>query len=67
MKFTAPMAMPTPKTMPASIRLLWPSPYANISPPTTIATSESPVAMVPVKAVLKTLTALSQGSPPCCP
>ena len=30
MKFTAPMAMPMPKTMPASIRLLWPSPKANM-------------------------------------
>jgi len=48
MKLTAPMAMPTPKTIPA----------------TTMATSGSPVAIVPVKAVLRTLTALSHGSLP---
>jgi hypothetical protein len=39
---------------------------ANVRPATTIATSESPRAIVLVKAVIKTLTAFSQGElPPC--
>ena len=64
MKFTAPTAMPMPKTMPAKTRFDWPSPKANINPPTTIATRLSPVAIGPVKAVLRTLTALSHGCRP---
>src|SRR6266446_3007757 len=36
MKFTAPIAMPTPNTIPASMRLESPSPKLNIKPPTTI-------------------------------
>src|SRR5260370_33565965 len=61
MKLTAPIAMPTPKTMPASIRLDSPSPKANMSPPTTIATRLKPRAMGPVNADWRTLTAVSQG------
>src|SRR5580704_9957535 len=65
-KFTAAMAIPTPKSTPASTRFDPPSPKAKVSPATTIATSERPRAMVLVKAVSKTLTAFSQGElPPC--
>ena len=64
MKLTAPMAIPTPNTMPAIIRLLWPSPYANAKPPTTIATRLRPRAMGPVKAARSTSTAFSQGDAP---
>jgi len=49
-EFTAAMAMPTPKSTPARTRFEPPSPKANVSPDTTIATSESPRAMVLVKA-----------------
>ena len=55
MKLTAPIAMPTPNTMPASMRFDWPSPKANIRPPTTMATSARPRAMGPVNAVCNTL------------
>src|SRR5579863_2702578 len=61
MKLTAPMAIPTPKTMPASVRFDSPSPNANMRPPTTMATRLSPRAIVPVNAVWRTLTAFSQG------
>src|SRR6266508_2876196 len=61
MKLTAPIAIPTPKTMPASIRLDSPSPKANMSPPTTMATRLKPRAIGPVKAVLRTSTAFSHG------
>src|SRR5580704_8088738 len=65
-KFTAAMAIPTPKSTPASTRFDPPSPKAKVSRVTTIATSERPRAMVLVKAVSKTLTAFSQGElPPC--
>src|SRR5580700_7164691 len=65
-KFTAAMAMPTPKRTPASTRFEPPSPKANVSPATTIATSERPRAMVLVNAVINTLTAFSHGElPPC--
>ena len=56
--------MPTPNRTPASTRFEPPSPKANVRPATTIATSESPRAMVLVKAVIKTLTAFSQGELP---
>ena len=36
-KLAAPIAMPSPKTIPASAFLLPPSPKANIKPPTTMA------------------------------
>src|SRR6266536_3368344 len=61
MKFTAPTAMPTPKITPDKVRLAAPSPKANISPPTTIATNASPVAIGPVKAVCNACTACVQG------
>jgi hypothetical protein len=58
--------MPTPNRTPASTRFDPPSPKAKVSPATTMATSESPRAMVLVKAVSRTLTAFSQGeAPPC--
>jgi hypothetical protein len=38
---------------------------AKVRPATTMATSERPRAMVLVKAVIRTLTAFSQGEPPC--
>src|SRR5580704_14152653 len=61
MKLTAPMAIPTPNTMPASSRLDPPSPNANVTPPTTIETRLRPRAIGPVKLVIKTLTAFSHG------
>src|ERR1700722_185964 len=64
MKFTAAMAMPTPKSTPASTRFEPPSPKAKVRPDTTIATSESPRAMVLVNAVWSTLTAFSHGEVP---
>src|SRR6202050_817454 len=64
-KFTAAMAIPTPKSTPASTRFEPPSPKANVRPATTMATSERPRAMVLVKAVIRTLTAFSQGEAPC--
>src|SRR5580658_6046083 len=64
-KFTAAMAMPTPNSTPASTRFEPPSPKANVRPATTIATSERPRAMVLVNAVIRTLTAFSQGEAPC--
>src|SRR5882762_1936448 len=60
------MAMPTPKRTPARIRFEPPSPNANVSPATTIATSERPRAMVLVKACCKTFTAFSHGEFPAC-
>src|ERR1700730_3153037 len=59
------MAIPTPKSTPASTRFEPPSPKAKVRPATTMATSERPRAMVLVKAVIKTLTAFSQGELPC--
>jgi hypothetical protein len=38
-----------------------PSPNANVTPPTTIDTRLNPRAIGPVKLVIKTLTAFSQG------
>src|SRR5437773_12579459 len=61
MKLTAPIAIPTPKTMPASRRLEPPSPKANVTPPTTIETRLRPRAIGPVKLVMSTLTAFSHG------
>src|SRR5258708_38002279 len=60
------MAMPTPKSTPARIRFDPPSPNANVSPATTIATSERPRAIVLVKACCRTFTAFSQGEFPAC-
>src|SRR5215470_12395541 len=60
-KLTAAMAMPTPKSTPARTRFEPPSPKAKVRPETTIATRESPRAMVLVKACCKTVTAFSQG------
>jgi hypothetical protein len=65
MKFTAAMAIPTPKRTPASTRFEPPSPNAKVRPETTMATSERPRAMVLVNEVCRTLTALSQGELPC--
>lgn len=53
------------ETMPAKVRLPPPSPKANVKPPTTIATSARPLAMVPVNACCRTFTAFSQGELPC--
>ena len=64
MKFTAAMAMPTPKSTPARTRFEPPSPNAKVNPDTTIATRERPRAIVLVNAVIKTLTAFSQGELP---
>ncbi len=64
MKFTAAMAMPTPKSTPARTRFEPPSPKAKVNPDTTIATRERPRAIVLVNAVIKTLTAFSQGELP---
>src|SRR5215831_4588748 len=58
------MAMPTPNRTPASTRFDPPSPKANVSPETTMATSESPRAMVLVNAVSSTFTAFSHGEFP---
>ena len=63
-KFTAAIAMPTPKRTPASTRFEPPSPKAKVNPATTMETSERPRAMVVVNACIKTLTAFSQGEPP---
>jgi hypothetical protein len=66
-KFTAAMAIPTPKSTPAKTRFEPPSPKAKVSPATTIATSDSPRAIVLVNACCRTLTAFSQGDwPPTC-
>src|ERR1700677_4848678 len=64
-KFTAAIAMPTPKSTPASTRFDPPSPKANVKPETTIATRESPRAIVLVNAVCRTFTAFSQGEFAC--
>jgi hypothetical protein len=63
-KFTAAMAIPTPKSTPASTRFEPPSPKAKVSPVTTIATKDSPRAIVLVNACCRTLTAFSQGDWP---
>ena len=63
-KLTAAMAMPTPNRTPAMILFEPPSPKANVSPATTIETSERPRAIVVVNACIKTLTAFSQGDAP---
>src|SRR6185437_3037129 len=63
-KLTAAIAMPTPNSTPARTRFEPPSPKANVRPDTTIATRDSPRAMVLVNAVSKTLTAFSQGELP---
>src|ERR1700730_18276447 len=60
------MAMPTPKSTPARIRFDPPSPNANVSPATTMATSERPRAIVLVKACCRTFTAFSHGEFPAC-
>src|SRR6267142_5885844 len=65
-KFTAAMAIPTPNRTPARILLDPPSPNANVSPATTMATSESPRAIVLVNACCRTLTAFSHGEFPVC-
>src|SRR5215467_14824594 len=64
MKLTAATAMPTPKRTPASTRFEPPSPNANVSPETTMATRESPRAIVLVNACCNTPTAFSQGELP---
>src|SRR6266568_3043918 len=66
-KFTAAMAIPTPKSTPASTRFEPPSPKAKVRPATTMATSERPRAMVLVKACCSTLTAFSHGEVPVWP
>src|ERR1700737_1646109 len=57
--------MPTPKSTPARTRLEPPSPKAKVRPETTMATSESPRAMVLVNACCSTFTAFSQGELAC--
>src|SRR6266702_6582667 len=64
MKLTAAIAIPTPKRTPARTRFEPPSPNAKVRPDTTIATRERPRAIVLVNAVIKTLTAFSQGELP---
>src|SRR6266567_3745461 len=66
-KFTAAMAIPTPKSTPASTRFEPPSPKAKVRPATTMATSERPRAVVLVKACCSTLTAFSHGEVPVWP
>src|SRR5713101_5979553 len=66
-KFTAAIAIPTPKSTPASTRFEPPSPKAKVRPATTMATSERPRAMVLVKACWRTLTAFSHGEVPVWP
>jgi len=63
-KFAVAMAIPTPKSTPASTRFEPPSPKAKVSPATTIATKDSPRAIVLVNACCRTLTAFSQGDWP---
>src|SRR5581483_2819443 len=63
-KLTAAMAMPTPKSTPARIRLEPPSPKAKVKPATTMETSDRPRAMVVVNACVRTLTAFSHGDAP---
>src|SRR5579885_311713 len=63
-KFTAAIAMPTPKSTPARIRFEPPSPKAKVKPATTMETSDRPRAIVVVNACIKTLTAFSQGEAP---
>ena len=66
-KFAAAMAIPTPKSTLASTRFEAPSPKAKVSPATTIATRDSPRAIVLVNACCRRLTAFSQGDwPPTC-
>ena len=65
-KFTAAIAMPTPKRTPARTLLDPPSPKANVRPDTTMATSDNPRAMVLVNACCRTPTAFSQGEVPVC-
>ncbi len=60
-KFRAAIAMPTPKWTPASTRFDPPSPKAKVSPDTTMATSDSPRAIVLVNACWRTFTAFSDG------
>src|SRR6266705_6073864 len=66
-KFTAAMAIPTPKSTPASTRFEPPSPKAKVRPATTMATRERPRAILLVKACCSTLTAFSQGEVPVWP
>src|SRR6266702_440966 len=66
-KFTAAIAIPTPKSTPASTRFEPPSPKAKVRPATTIATRERPRAMELVKACCRTLTAFSHGEVPVWP
>ena len=61
MNVTAEIAMPTPNSTPAIMRLESPSPNAKVRPAITIETSERPLAIGPVKALIKTSTAFSHG------
>ena len=54
----------SPCSTPASTRFEPPSPKAKVSPATTIATKDSPRAIVLVNACCRTLTAFSQGDWP---
>src|SRR5580700_1949253 len=63
-KFTAAIAIPTPKRTPANTRFEPPSPKAKVRPATTMATRDRPRAIVLVKACCNTLTAFSQGEAP---
>jgi hypothetical protein len=65
-KFTAAIAIPTPNRTPARFRFEPPSPNANVSPATTIATKLNPRAIVLVNAVCNTFTAFSHGEFPVC-
>ena len=51
MKLTVPMAIPSPKTIPAMARLLCLWPKANSNPPTTIATRPGLRAIGPLKLI----------------
>src|SRR5690242_11917389 len=63
-KLTAAIAMPTPNNTPARTRFEPPSPKAKVRPDTTMATRESPRAIVLVNACCKTFTAFSHGELP---
>src|ERR1700674_5139096 len=63
-KVTAAMAIPTPKSTPASTRFEPPSPKAKVSLATTIATRDRSRAIALVNACGRTLTAFSQGDWP---
>ena len=63
-KFTAAMAIPTPKSTPASTRFEAPSPKAKVSPGHDNRRKGQPRAIVLVNACWRTLTAFSQGDWP---